>query len=333
MRYFKNKDILVTGGAGSIGRAIVYALVKHNPKRLRILDQNETALFYLQQSLREYNSPRYFVGDIRDKDKVAFATKDVDIIIHCAALKHVPSCEYNPSEAVSTNVIGLNNIINAAKENKVEKCIYISTDKAVNPQNIMGVTKLLGEKLISNATIGITDTKFATVRFGNVLNSNGSVIPLFKSQILSNRPITVTHPEMTRFFMSIRDAANLVLKVTEETGGRETYILKMKALKIIDLASVLIENLSKSNTKVNIKNIGIRPGEKLYELLLTEDEVKLAENKENMFILKQQLWVPHYISKITKPKNQIKPEEYDSRKANHLSKEQIKNLLKKERII
>ena len=260
-KYFKNKDILVTGGAGSIGREIVKELAKYSPKRIRVLDQNETALFYLQQHLKDFPCIRYFVGDIRNKEKVMWATKGVDIIIHCAALKHVPSCEYNAPEAIETNVLGLSNVINAAKEQSVDKCIYISTDKAVNAHNTMGITKLLGERLMINASMGETTTKFSTVRFGNVLNSNGSVIPLWKKQIKSGGPVTITDPEMNRFFMTLKDAVNLVLDLTAKTKGKETYILKMKALKIKDLAQVLINELS--NKKIDIKIIGKRPAEKL----------------------------------------------------------------------
>lgn len=329
--FYKDKDILVTGGAGSIGKALVHALLRYNPKRIRVLDQNETAQFYLQQDLRNYNNIRYFIGDIRDKEKVMYATKGVDIIIHCAALKHVPSCEYNPSEVINTNVVGLNNVINAAKEHEVDRFIYISTDKAVNPENIMGVSKLLGEKITINANMGITKTKFAAVRFGNVINSNGSVIPLFKKQIRENKPITITHPEMTRFFMTIKEAVRLILKITEETKGRETYILKMRALRIIDLAEVLALRLTNKRPKIEV--IGIRPGEKLYEMLLTEEEAKRAQETEDILILKQLLWTPHYISKEIKPKKRIEPEKYDSRKANFLSKEDIIKLLASEKII
>ena len=328
--FYEDKDILVTGGAGSIGKAIVSSILKKNPRRVRILDQNETAQFYLQQSLIKYPKARYFIGDIRDKEKVNFAVRGANIVIHCAALKHVPLCEYNPSEAVNTNIIGLNNVINAAKENKVEKFIYISTDKAVNPQNIMGVTKLLGEKLVNNATTGITDTKFATVRFGNVLNSNGSVVPLFKNQIKKNKQITITHPEMTRFFMTIDDAVKLILEVIEKTKGRETYILKMDAMKIKDLAEVLISHYKK-NTKTKI--VGIRPGEKMYESLLTEEEAKIAENTNKMLILKQQLWTPHFISKMKRSIKPIKESEYDSRKARLMTKPEIKRLLVSKKII
>ena len=331
MKFYKNKDILVTGGAGSIGKNVVKALLKYNPKRIRILDQNETALFYLQQSLNKHKNVRYLLGDITKEERVKYATKDVDIVIHCAALKHVPSCEYNPFEAIETNVLGIKNIINACRENNVKKCVYISTDKAVNPSNIMGMTKLIGEKLINSASVGKTSTKFSTVRFGNVLNSNGSVIPLFKSQIKIGGPITLTDPNMTRFFMSISNAVNLVLEVVAETKGRETFILKMNSMKIKDLAEVLVNSLSKE--KINIKIVGKRPGEKLYEALLTKEESVIAKNNKDKFILKQELWTPHFITKNKRFGKTINSEEYDSRYSKHLSKKQIYSLLKQEKII
>ncbi len=323
MRYFKNKDILVTGGAGSIGKHLVLELLKHKPKRIRVLDQNENAQFFLQQKLKGYDNVRYIIGDIKDLEKTRTASRGVDIIFHCAALKHVPSCEYNPNSAIQSNIVGLQNMIKASKENKIKKFIYISTDKAVNPQNLMGVTKLLGEKLVNNATVGETDTKFATVRFGNVINSNGSVLQLWRSQIKANEPITITDPEMTRFFMTIQDAVCLVLGVAAKTNGRETHILKMPSIKLMDLAKVISEN-----KQVKIKKIGIRPGEKLYEQLLTEEEAKIANETKNSFVIQQQMLTPHYI-KFTKQKFPIKKEKYDSSEAELLTKEEIKKLIYK----
>ena len=329
--FYKDKDILVTGGAGSIGRAIVKTLVQYKPKRIRVLDQNESAQFYLQQELNNNERVRHLIGDIRNLNRVIWAAKGTDIIIHCAALKHVPACEYNVSEAIETNIIGLNNVIKAANRWEVEKCIYISTDKAVYPENVMGITKLMGEKMVNNAVVGSSKTKFATIRFGNVLNSNGSVIPLFKKQINSGGPVTITHPEMTRFFMTIKQAVRLILKAIGETKGKETYILKMNSLKITDLADAMIEELA--TKKTDIKIIGIRPGEKLKELLLTEEERKYAKNKDNMFILSHQLLMPHLESRIKEIKGGIPIQECDSSKSNHMTKQEIKDFLKSERII
>jgi len=329
--FWKNKDVLITGGAGSIGSAIVKELIKYNPKKIRVLDINENAQFFLQQSLKNQKNIRYLMGDIRDRERLKWAMKGVNIVIHTAALKHVPSCEYNASEAIETNLIGLNNVIKVANEIEIEKFIYISTDKAVNPNNVMGTTKLLGEKLINNATMSTINTKFSTVRFGNVLNSNGSVIPVFKKQIQKGGPITITHPDMTRFFMSIKDAVQLILKVAKETNGGETYILKMKAFKIKDLAEVLSDELS--TKKLDFKHIGMRPGEKLHELLLTEYEKEVAMHNKDMFAFKHEIISPHEVGKVRKQRVTINPKDYNSREAIHLTKEEIRQLLKKERIV
>jgi FlaA1/EpsC-like NDP-sugar epimerase len=224
------------------------------------------------------------------------------------------------------------NLITATKEQNVGKFIYISTDKAVNPHNIMGTTKLLGEKLIANAWMGETTTKFATVRFGNVLNSNGSVIPLWKKQIKNGSSITITDPTMTRFFMTLKEAANLVLKVAKETEGRETHILKMRSLNINDLAESLLEL---TNSKIRPTIIGKRPGEKPYELLMTQEEATTAENNEKTFKIANDvdIWTPHRMESSGNSLVPVNTSLYDSRKSNFLSKEEIKTLLITEGIV
>src|SRR3989344_4252764 len=226
---FEGKDILVTGGCGSIGSEIVKQLLKYNPKKIRVMDNNESNLFYLGQELNT-DKVRLLIGDVRDRNRVYRAMKGVDIVFHAAALKHVPLCEYNPFEAVSTNVVGTENMISAAIDNGVEKFIGISTDKAVNPINTMGATKLLSEKIIIDTSLSEMRTKFCCVRFGNVLDSVGSVIPIFKKQIKNKGPLTITDKNMTRFFMTMPDAINLVLKASEITEGGEIFILKMDVI-------------------------------------------------------------------------------------------------------
>lgn len=287
---FKGKNILVTGGTGSIGSEIVRQLLIHEPNVIRILSRDESKQFDLQQEFSEYNNIRYLVGDIRDKDRINYATKDIDIIFHAAALKHVPSSEYNPFEAVKTNVIGVQNVIEAAIDNNVEKVVAISTDKVVNPTNTMGATKLLSERLISAAEHykGKSRTVFSCVRFGNVMGSRGSVIPLFKSQIKSSKNITLTDKQMTRFMMSIPQASKLVLKAAELSKGGEIYVLKMPVLFINDLAEVLIEDYNnKFSTQYEgqIKEIGIRPGEKVYEELMTLEESERAFENDKMYAI------------------------------------------------
>src|SRR3989344_2900792 len=286
---FKNKIILVTGGCGSIGSQIVKQLLSYKPKTVRIFERSETAHWRLNQEIKS-DKIRNLVGDVCDAERVHHAMGGVDIVFHAAAMKHVPLCEYNPFEAVRTNVIGTQNLVDAARRHGVERFISISTDKAVNPTSTMGATKLLGEKIVTNAAISSgKKTKFCCVRFGNVLASSGSVIPVFEKQIKDGNVVTVTSNEMTRFFMGIDDAVRLVLKASEMAELGEIFILKMNALKIIELAEVLVEELAprydKNPEDIEYKIIGLRPGEKLHEPLITEEEAKYMTETDDIFIL------------------------------------------------
>lgn len=289
--YYKGKKILVTGGVGSIGSQLVRKLITREPGIIRILDNNETGLFDLEQELKS-DKLRILIGDIRDKDRLIMAMDDIDIVFHTSALKHVPICEFNPFDAVKTNVLGTQNVLEAALINQVEKVINVSTDKAVNPTNVMGATKLLAERLTISANHykGNKRTVFSSVRFGNVLNSRGSVIPLFRKQILNGGPVTVTDKDMTRFFMDIPAAVSLILEAGELAKGKEIFILKMPALKIIDLAEVMISDLAGIQgydpKKIKIRYIGIRNGEKLFEELMTESEAVRAFENEKMFVIR-----------------------------------------------
>ena len=334
--FFRNKDILVTGGCGSIGSEIINQLLQYSVKRVRVFDHNESGHFHLQERLAGHKKLRILVGDIRDKDRMKRAVNDVDIIFHAAALKHVPICEYNPFEAVATNVYGTQNIVDAAREENIEKFIAISTDKAANPINTMGATKLLSEKLVLNAPVGLSKTLFSCVRFGNVLNSDGSVIPIFKNQIRSGGPVTITSEDMVRFFMTNREAVNLILKAAHMMKGREIFIPKMNALRIAELAEVMIEELaprySLKPKNIDIKTIGIRPGEKLCELLMTEEEAVHVEEKDGMFIIRSESIGPHYIEKgITS--EPLERKYYDASKATLLEKDEIKSLLRSTNIL
>ncbi len=327
---FEGKDILVTGGCGSIGSEIVQQLLPFDPQRIRVLDHNESGHFYLNQKVKS-DRIRNLIGNVRDRDRMMRATEGVDFVFHAAALKHVPFCEYNPFEAVYTNVIGTKHVVEAAIENGVEKMVGISTDKAVSPINTMGATKLLGERIIINAPIGTSSTQFACVRFGNVLNSVGSVIPLFRDQISKGGPVTLTSEDMTRFFMTIPQAVSLILEATEVMSGREIFVLKMNGLKILDLAEVMIEELAASHgfqaQDIKVKVIGLRPGEKLYEALFTEEERPFIEEKDHMFILRNSPYDSF------QPDTQASFSNYSSDNMRMLSQSEIKDLLYKENIL
>jgi FlaA1/EpsC-like NDP-sugar epimerase len=341
--FFRGKNILITGGTGSIGSEIARTLLNCRVGVVRILDIDEEAQFELAQELRSRSNVRFLMGDVRDKERIKRAMEDIDIVFHAAALKHVPSCEYNPFEAVKTNVLGTQNVIEAAIDEEVEKFITISTDKAVNPINVMGATKLLAEKLTISANYykGPRKTAISCVRFGNVLGSSGSVIPVFAKQISKNEPVTVTDPNMTRFVMTIQRAVELVLKATQLSAGGEIFIFKMPAVRIGDLAEVMIEELApkygRRPSEVKTKLIGIRPGEKFHEELMTEEESVWAQETEDMFIVRPPVELPDVTLKrpgeiLRKPLKEeylsAKRMRLTSKDARLLNKHEIKKLLR-----
>jgi len=286
VKIVENKIVLVTGGTGSIGSALVEQLIKnHSPKQIRIFDHSEIGLFEASRKYSGETKLRFLLGDVRDKDRIMTALKGVDIVFHAAALKHVPLNEYNPFESVKTNVIGTQNMLQGALENKVKIFINVSSDKAANPTSTMGASKLLAERLTVGADYfkGRTKTVFANVRFGNVLNSSGSVIPIFIEQIKKNTAVTVTDKRMVRYFMTIEEAVKLILKATAIAQGGEIFIFKMPALKIIDLAEALINKFG--NKKNSIKKVGKRPGEKLYEKIVTRTEAEQVLELKDMYVL------------------------------------------------
>jgi len=320
--FYKNKDILVTGGCGSIGREIVKHLLNFDVKKIRVFDQNEFGHHKLKNELKNYSNVDYVVGNVREYDSLKPSVRGVDIVFHTAALKHLPFCETDPIEAVKTNIIGTNNLIELSKQENVNKFIFISTDKTVYPTSAMAATKLLCEKLVLNTRLFNTNTKFSCVRFGNVLKSDGSVVPLFVDQIKKGY-ITLTDDRMSRFFMSINDAVNLVLKSAVESNGGEIFVLKMKSLMIKDLAECVIEEFSqkigRNPEDIIINNIGIRPGEKLYEQLMSEEEVSYAEDLGDMFVIKK--------NGAPNKGNLIDNGLYISKYNNKLSKEEIRKML------
>jgi UDP-N-acetylglucosamine 4,6-dehydratase/5-epimerase len=280
-----NKVVLVTGGVGSIGSVLVETIIKNfSPKQVRILDNNEAQLFEASRTYQKDGRLRFMLGDVRDKERVAWAFKGVETVFHAAALKHVALNEYSPFESVKTNVIGTQNMLEAALENNIETFINISTDKAANPTSTMGASKLLAERLTVGADYfrGSGRTVFSSVRFGNVLNSSGSVLPIFMDQIKKGEAMTVTDKRMIRYFMTIQEAVSLIIKASEVALGGEVFILKMPALKIIDLAECLAEKMDK---KIVIKEVGKKPGEKLFEKIVTRTEAEQALELKDMYVL------------------------------------------------
>ena len=340
---FTDKIILITGGSGTIGSALVeHLLLNYSPKVIRIYSRDETKQSLLYNKLKNFKDKlRFFIGDIRDKERLNRAIRGVDFCFHLAALKHVNACEYNPFEAIKTNVLGIQNLLEVAIDNNIEKLVFTSTDKASTPSNTMGVTKLLGEKLVTAANFykGSRNTVFYSVRFGNVLGSRGSIIPLIKEQIKNNSPLSLTHSEMTRYIMTKELALNFILKTLDLAQGGEVFVLKMKTIKILDLFEVLIEFFSEKYHKksdVEIKEIGLFAGEKLYEELFSIEESERTYEMEDMYIIIPQLTEISTEIDIEKYPKMIKfdgSKPFNSKKGPYLTKEEIKNFLKKVKII
>lgn len=277
--YLNGKTVLITGGTGSFGKKFVQmVLEKYAVKKLIVFSRDELKQFEMQQHIRD-ERVRFFIGDVRDPERLHRALHGVNIVIHAAALKQVPSCEYNPIEAVKTNIIGAQNIINAAIDNGVQRVIALSTDKAANPINLYGATKLCSDKLFiaGNAYSGVADTRFAVVRYGNVIGSRGSVIPLFREQAKTG-VVTVTDKKMTRFWITLEKGVEFVIHCLEIMHGGELFIPKIPSMNIMDLANTIAP-------KCKCKITGIRPGEKLHEVLLPEGEAYRALEFTDMYIV------------------------------------------------
>lgn len=288
--FYKGKRVLITGAAGTVGREVVRQLYSFEPDELRLMDNNESEMFFLMEEYKNKNV-FCFLGDVRDREKIEKLSYDIDIIIHCAAFKHVILSEYNPFDVVRTNIIGVENIIGAARNCNVKNVLFTSSDKAVNPTNVMGTSKLMGERLITatNAVKSDNHGIFSSTRFGNVIGSRGSVVPLFVKQIRDGGPVTVTDKRMTRFIMTIEESARLVLKSVILSKGGEVFVTKMPIVRIPDLAEVMIEVLAPwygyKPSEIRITEIGAKPGEKLYEELMSEEEVHRSLELKDMFVI------------------------------------------------
>ena len=316
-REFKGKNILITGGTGSIGMGLAKQLAKYNPKEIRIFSNDENSIFEAKENLGANHIYKLMVGDVRDKDRLNLAIRNVDIVFHTAAMKHITICEDNPFDAVKTNVVGTSNILEASIIEEVEKFVFISTDKATNPTSTLGGSKLLAERLTLDAGTyaGKGKTKFAIVRFGNVLGSRGSVFQIFQNQIKMKKPLTVTDKRMTRFIMSISEAASMILKVTKILKDGEIYILKMPSIRIEDLAKGMLHVYgSRFPDYRNTSSLKItKPrGERFHELLITNEEMPFCHDIGDMY----------KISK-TENKKQLQRKEFSSETASRISQSKL----------
>lgn len=344
---FKNKKILITGATGSVGTALIKELIEnYNFKVIRAMSNDEHGLFILKSIIKKNYSSfeeltktqkiRLMHGDIRSKERCIEVSKDVDIVIHAAAMKHVDICEYNPQEAIATNVLGTENIVNASIKNDVEKFVLVSTDKAVSPNTIMGTSKLMAEKIVINANYSTTRKKqsFHVIRFGNVIGSRGSVLEVFKNQLEKNLNLTITHKKMTRFFMNLNDAAKKIIKsFTICRGGEIVAIRSMYSFKIQDLAESLIKYYKINNKlKSKIEYIGIKKNEKLYEELLTPEEYKIAVQTKDFFISNENLKNVSY-RKFYKGSKIDNFSKLGSNTVKLLNKEEILDYIKKQNLL
>lgn len=295
---WKKQVILVTGGTGSFGKKFIEAMLRdYQPQKIIVYSRDELKQHEMRISGFDHPDLRYFIGDVRDLIRLRRAMQGVDIVVHTAALKQVPACEYNPMEAIKTNILGSSNVIEAALDTGVKKVMALSTDKAVNPINLYGATKLAAEKLFvqSNAYAGGKATRYSSVRYGNVVGSRGSVIPVFLKQ-KSKDKLTITDERMTRFWITLEQGVRFVIRCIEQMQGGEVFVPRIPSMKVIDVAKVIAPD-------AELESIGIRPGEKLHEVLIHEDEARLTIELEDMFVVQpsEALWFGHAWREIGKP--------------------------------
>jgi FlaA1/EpsC-like NDP-sugar epimerase len=318
---YKNKGILVTGGTGSIGSALVNQLISCKPKSIKVLTNDENSIFDSGKIIGENKLIKYIVGDIRDKERCQLALRNVDIVFHAAAMKHIDICEENPFDAVKTNVIGTSNMLEASILAGVSKFVFISTDKATNPTSTLGASKLLAERLTLVAGTYSENQKmiFSVARFGNVIGSRGSIFQIFHQQLKKNLPLTVTDSRMTRFIMSLSDAASMILKIGQVAKDSEIFILKMPTVKIEDLAKTMIQVHKEKNKLAidpTIEISKVRGYERFHEFLVTNDEMQFCHDIGYMY-------------KITKKqaKHTISPKDVNSATATRISKKKLHQVI------
>ncbi len=320
---WSDKRVLITGGTGSFGKRFVELMLKqYHPERIIIFSRDELKQHEMRVSGFSDPTLRYFIGDIRDLERLKRAFEGVDIVVHAAALKQVPACEYNPMEAIKTNIIGSSNVVDAALDCGVEKVLALSTDKAVNPVNLYGATKLAAEKLMiqSNAYAGSKITRISCVRYGNVVGSRGSVVPVFLKQRKSGT-ITITDSRMTRFWVSLDQGVHFVARCIDQMQGGEVFVPKIPSMKVVDLAKAIAPD-----AKIDV--IGIRPGEKLHEVLISEDESRSTVELDDMFVVlpSEELWFGQdWIKKHPRPEEGYRYE--SNTNTDWLSIEQIKAII------
>ena len=332
LRMFENKKILITGGTGSLGTVLTTKLLKTDVDTIRIFSRDE-----LKQSQMEsrFNDERlrFLIGDIRDKERLEKAVEDVNIVIHTAALKQVPVIEYNPFEAIKTNVQGSQNLVEACLKKDVEFALAIGTDKAVSPFNTYGATKLLMERLFVSANYykGYHKTKFSCVRYGNVLGSRGSILPVFVNQIISGKKITITDPNMTRFNITMDQALDLIFRVIKNSHGGDVYVPKLNAYRVGDIKDVLLDLM---DSKIETVRIPVRIGEKYHETLINEHEIRNTyENQDNDYVIYENQLAKDSSITIPNVKKTSLSTEYSSDKVKITPKEELKEILIKQNLI
>jgi UDP-glucose 4-epimerase len=319
--FFKGKRVLVTGGTGSFGHQIVRDLLPFDPACIHIYSRDEKKQYDMAMSCGQSQKLRFYIGDVRDMERTRDAMRGIDIVFHAAALKQVPNCEYAPFEAVETNIVGANNVRRAAIEEGVQVVVSISTDKAVKPVNVMGMTKAIQERIMLDPTFSDGNTKFVVVRYGNVLGSRGSVVPLFFTYVQKGLPLPITDPNMTRFQITLKEAAQLVLWATVKGESGDLWVQKMPAARVTLLGQALAYGIT-GKRDYPLTVIGMRPGEKVHEVLVSEEEMWRATELEKYFLIPS--WAK---SQDKKAPEKFQASEYASNVTHQLTQSEIFNML------